>query len=74
MFMDFDIYEINVVTNFKSVLPTFNFGMETMLGSLSKVGGSAQPCLSPNHSLCRSGSLVARLLAAVQGVSEIIDN
>ena len=50
---------------------TFNFGMEIMLGLFFRVGGSVQPFLSPNHSLCRSGSLVTRLLAAVQGVSKI---
>jgi hypothetical protein len=43
--------------------------MEIKLGSFSRVGVSAQPCLSPNHNLCNSGSLVARLLEAVHGVS-----
>ena len=48
---------------------TSSFGKDTMLGSLSREGVSAQPCLSANHKLNKSGSLVARLLAAVHGVS-----
>lgn len=43
--------------------------MEIKLGSFSRVGVSAQPCLSPNHNVCNSWSLVARLLEAVHGVS-----
>ena len=48
---------------------TSSFGMDTELGSLSRVGVSAQPCLSPNHNLYNCWSLVARWLAAVHGVS-----
>ena len=43
--------------------------MEIKLGSFSRVGVSAQPCLSPNHNVCNSWSLVARLLEAVHSVS-----
>ena len=49
---------------------TSSFGMDTWLGAFSRDGFSAHPCLSSNHNLYKSGSLVARWLAAVQGVSK----
>lgn len=44
--------------------------MDTMSGSLSRVGVCAQPSRSPNHSFHMSKSLVARWLLAVHGVSK----